>query len=47
MVQIGISSSKLTQVKTPFIGIKGPGMPVKGALELHVVMGTPPECVSL
>jgi ATP-dependent phosphoenolpyruvate carboxykinase len=47
IVQIGISSSKLTLVKTPFIGIKGLGMPMKGALELHVVMGTPSEYVSL
>ena len=45
MVQIGIPSSKLTPVKAPFIGIESPGILAKGALELFIVMGTPPKCV--
>jgi len=46
-VQMGIPSSRPTPVKTPLIGIEGSGMLEKGALELLVVMGTPPKCVSL
>jgi hypothetical protein len=42
-----ISSSKLTLVKTPLIGIKGSDVPVKSALELLIIMGTLPRCVLL
>jgi len=42
-----IPSSKLTRVKTPLIGIKSSSVPMKGALKLLVVMGTPLKCVSL
>lgn len=42
-----IPSSKLTLVKTPLIGIKGSDVPVKGALELLIIMGSLPRCVLL
>ena len=41
------TSSKLTPLKNSLIGIEGSGVPVKGALELLVVVGTPLKCVSL
>ena len=47
MVQMRIISSKLTPVKTPLIRIKGLDIPVKGAFELPVIIGTRPRCVSL
>jgi hypothetical protein len=46
MVQIEIPSSKLMLVKTPLIGITGSGVPVKGALELLIIMGTLPMCLT-
>jgi hypothetical protein len=46
MVQI-VPLPKLTPLKTSLIGIEGSGVPVKGALELLVVVGTPLKCVSL
>jgi hypothetical protein len=47
MVQMGIPSSKLTPVKTFLVGIEGPGVLVKGALKLPIVMGTSSKCVLL
>ena len=34
-------------MKTPLIEIKGLGVPVKGTLEIQVIISTPPKCVSL
>jgi len=47
MIRIRIPSLKLTLLKALFIGIEGSGMLVKGALELLVIMGTPPKYASL
>lgn len=34
-------------MKSPLNGIKGSGVPVKGVLELPVMIGIPPRCTSL
>jgi hypothetical protein len=47
MSQIRIPYLKLIQVKSPLNGIKGSGVPVKGVLELPVMIGIPPRCTSL
>jgi hypothetical protein len=47
MVQVRILFLKLTLVKTLFIGIKGSGVPMNGALESPVMMDTLLRRVSL
>ena len=47
MSQIRIPYLKLIQVKSPLNGIKGSSVPVKGVLELPVMIGIPPRCTSL
>jgi hypothetical protein len=47
MVQVRILFLKLTLVKTLFIGIEGSGVPMNGALESPVMMGTLLRRVSL
>jgi hypothetical protein len=47
MKKIGINASRMTLVPTPLVGIEGLAVPVKGAVELTVTVGTAPCCVTI
>jgi hypothetical protein len=47
MTNIGIDASRIALVPTPLIRIERSAVPVKGAVELTVIVGTALHCVTI